>query len=394
MLKGAAKHQKDWYGKWHTWAGITAGFVLIIVSLTGSLLVFEEELDVWFYQEQFHFPHQKGDAKLSFQQVMDKLKKEYPTHDLHGLFAWETRNDAYIAYGHPEGKDIHLQYIINPYTAEVTAEREYHKTVMGFIRNLHRTLLIPEVGKYLVGISSLICTILMITGLRLWIPKKWKNVKARLGIKWGASSKRVNFDLHNTLGFYFSPMITLISITGVVITFSQFVFLFLFLLSFQSPQSIASILDQKSNYYEGAKPLSVNQLQEIAESQLDNSVLLGFNTPHDSIGTYSMNVWSPSASEVGNRSIFWLDQYSGEVVYSSEKKELMLGKMYLNWVTPIHYGTFGGLPTRILALIASLICATLFITGFIIWLPRWRKGKNKKVKQSKSKVSPQKVVEA
>ena len=374
MLKKTAKHQKNWYGKWHTWAGITAGFVLIIVSLTGSLLVFENELDLYFNQEIFNFSKDQNKEMLSFQTVSEKLKGERPEADVHGLFQFEHHNQAYFAYLHDEA---HTQLIINPYTGEVTTSRVYYDTLMGIIRKLHRTLLIPDVGRYLVGLSSLICLILMITGLRLWIPKQWKNLKARLGIKWGASAKRVNFDLHNSLGFYFSPVISIISITGVFITFSQFVFLILFLLSFQSPVSISKIYDQKSTYIEGAIPLSINSLQSIAEAQLPNSKLRGFNLPHDSVGTYSVNVWSPNASKVGNRSIYWLDQYSGEIVYSSEAKNLALGKMYVNWVTPLHYGTFGGLPTRILALLASLVCAVLFITGFIIWLPRWKKSKNK-----------------
>ena len=54
-----------------------------------------------------------------------------------------------------------------------------------------------------------------------------------------------------------------------------------------------------------------------------------------------------------------------------------IGKAYVNWVTPIHYGTFGGLTTRILALIASLVVPVLFVTGFIIWRGRWLK-RNKK----------------
>ncbi|MDN5202768.1 PepSY-associated TM helix domain-containing protein [Fulvivirgaceae bacterium BMA10] len=387
-LKRAARHQKHWYGKWHTWAGITAGMILIIVSLTGSFLVFEDELDVWLNPELFDF-EEKGQAILSFQNVITKLKEDYPDWDMGGIYMAEKRNHAYILYLH-DGE----QAIINPYTAEVTGVRIYRESVMGFIRHLHRTLFIPPFGKYLVGTSSLICAILMITGLRLWIPKKWKHLKARFGIRWSGNKKRINFDLHNSLGFYFSPVITLISITGVVITFSQFVFLFLFLLSFKSPQSIASIFDQKSNYYENAKALSIDELEAIVEKQVEGGILMGINFPHDSVGTYGMNVLAPAVAKTGDHCMFWLDQYSGEVVYSSESKDLKLGKMYLNWITPIHYGTFGGLPTRILALIASLVTATLFITGFIIWLPRWKKSGNISIKRvSVAKKTKAKAVE-
>tara|TARA_B100000424_G_scaffold53526_1_gene38340 strand:+ start:815 stop:964 length:150 start_codon:yes stop_codon:yes gene_type:complete len=45
-LQKSAKYQKKWFGKLHTRGGVTAGFVIIIVSLTGALLIFESELDI------------------------------------------------------------------------------------------------------------------------------------------------------------------------------------------------------------------------------------------------------------------------------------------------------------------------------------------------------------
>lgn len=47
----------------------------------------------------------------------------------------------------------------------------------------------------------------------------------------------------------------------------------------------------------------------------------------------------------------------------------------------IHVGQIAGLPGKIIAFLASLICASLPITGFIIWLgKRKKKPKAKKVR--------------
>ncbi|WP_298908692.1 PepSY domain-containing protein [uncultured Nostoc sp.] len=43
----------------------------------------------------------------------------------------------------------------------------------------------------------------------------------------------------------------------------------------------------------------------------------------------------------------------------------------LNSFPPLHYGTFGGLPTRILYVFVGLAPLILFITGFGMW--RYRK---------------------
>ncbi|MEM7659631.1 MAG: PepSY-associated TM helix domain-containing protein, partial [Bacteroidota bacterium] len=241
LLKQVVRHQRNWYGQWHTWAGIFAGSILLIVSLTGALLVFEQELDVWLNPQMFQF--EESGERLSFEEVIQAVQAQHPDYSLNGVFVDPTRNDVYLMAIEREPEKYEQLYA-NHHTGAVTGIRVYQESVMGFIRHLHRTLLIPPFGKYLVGIAAIICAILMITGLRLWIPKRWNSLKARLGVKWGGSAKRVNYDFHNSLGFYFSPMITLISLTGAMITFAQVVLLFLFLLNFQSPMSISEVLDQ------------------------------------------------------------------------------------------------------------------------------------------------------
>jgi uncharacterized iron-regulated membrane protein len=153
----------------------------------------------------------------------------------------------------------------------------------------------------------------------------------------------------------------------------------MFLLNLQSPKSLNSIFNQKSEFIEGKKPISIDSLVAIVEREIPETSVTGVSFPIDSLGTYTVNTLSPYSTETGDLSFIFVDQYSGKFIFNSHKKELQLGKLYLNWVTPFHYGTFGGLPTRITALISALATATLFITGFIIWIPRMRKrNKNKK----------------
>lgn len=365
------RHQKKWYGQWHAWAGIFAGSILIVVSLTGTLLVFEEELDVWLYPELFGFEHE--DERLSFGGTVQAVQAVYPDWQIKGIYRFKKRNDCYMLY---YGAD-YRQAVVNPYSGEVTGTRIYAHSIMGFIRNLHRTLLIPTVGKYIVGVASLFLVILMITGLRLWIPKHWGKLKERLTVKKGASFKRQNYDWHNSLGFYFSPFITLISLTGAAITFSPLVIMALFLVSFEPPQSIDSILGQKSQYVANGQPLAIDAVVAMANEEIPGGVVRGITLPYDSIGTFGVNILAPGRAKTGDYSIINYDQYAGKALMNTDADLPHIGKAYVNWVTPIHYGTFGGLTTRILALIASLVVPVLFVTGFIIWRGRWLK-RNKK----------------
>lgn len=385
-LRSLAAHQRHWYARWHTLAGLLAGGILLVVSLTGALLVFEAELDVWLYPELFTFEEAAG-PPLALETVHDRAAAAYPDYRLRSVYRRDDLNGAFVAY---VAQEPYPQLIVDPYTGRVTGERVYSESIMGFIRNLHRTLLVPTVGKYLVGVASLICAMLMITGLRQWLPKRWRNLRARLGVKWSGGAKRVTYDLHNTVGFYFSPIITLVSLTGVMITFSQVILLFLFLLSFESPTSLDKILDQRSEYVAGAEPLSIGAAAAYAERALPGFEVLGVSPPRDSAGAYEFSMLGPNGLATGDHGIAFIDQYSGATIGTSEAAEYRLIKVYLNYVTPVHYGTFGGIVTRLLALLASLVTAGLFVSGLLIW---WRRGKTKKPRRVKRSASRPQTVE-
>lgn len=377
-------HQKKWYGQWHAWAGIFAGSILFVVSLTGALLVFESELDMWFYPGLFDFG--KSGEFMPMAEAFQKVKNENPNIDFYSIYRFTDLNNAYIL--NFESDQEYHQAIANPYTGEVTGTRIYKKTIMGFIKELHRTLLIPTAGRYIVGLASLVMVILMITGLRLWIPKTLGLLKSRLTIKRGASFKRQNFDLHNSLGFYFSPFITLISITGVAITFSNLVILALFLANFQSPQSIGEILGKQSVYQPKKESKGIEEILTLAKADMPHADIMGFSVPIDSAGGYTVNFIANGEAVTGDHSFATFDQYTGERLLNTEKDFANTGKIPLNWLTSVHYGTFGGLPTRIVALLASLVAPILFITGFIIWWGRWKKRNRKSIpKQDKSQKS-------
>jgi uncharacterized iron-regulated membrane protein len=67
----------------------------------------------------------------------------------------------------------------------------------------------------------------------------------------------------------------------------------------------------------------------------------------------------------------YLDQYSGEVLQIQDSRTAKLGDRVINSFAPMHYGTFGGIWTRILYVFVGLAPTALLVTGFIMW--RYRK---------------------
>lgn len=79
----------------------------------------------------------------------------------------------------------------------------------------------------------------------------------------------------------------------------------------------------------------------------------------------------PQDSSDYNNAVY-LDQYSGEVLQVEDGRAQGLGDHVLDSFTPLHFGTFGGLPTRILYVFVGLAPLILFITGFVMWRHRYR----------------------
>ncbi|MFT4063102.1 MAG: PepSY-associated TM helix domain-containing protein [Edaphocola sp.] len=100
--------------------------------------------------------------------------------------------------------------------------------------------------------------------------------------------------------------------------------------------------------------------------------------PEDKNHPYRLDLKSEKTIKTGNRIMVALNQYNGKIMLDSETDFPNIGNSYVSWITPIHFGTFGGWPTRILAFIGGLIPLVLFITGFIVWWPRYKHQKKKK----------------
>ena len=86
----------------------------------------------------------------------------------------------------------------------------------------------------------------------------------------------------------------------------------------------------------------------------------------------SIQVFPPESVEAARQTRIYIDRYSGEVLYLKDARKASLGDRIFNWFQPLHYGTFGGLLTRILYVFVGLAPVVLLSTGFVMWKHRQR----------------------
>ena len=89
---------------------------------------------------------------------------------------------------------------------------------------LHRWLLDPTraVGKLVVGICTVTFIVILLTGLFIWLPKKWNKMKDNLKVKMKGSKSRLVLDLHRVWGVYTLLMLLVLCLTGLMWSFEGY----------------------------------------------------------------------------------------------------------------------------------------------------------------------------
>ena len=129
----------------------------------------------------------------------------------------------------------------------------------------------------------------------------------------------------------------------------------------------------QSTVVPGKPLLGLDEIVQRSDNALPGAVNTYISLPSKSDSVFQIYKRLPGDIEDFNSSAK-LDQYSGKVLQVEDSRVAGLGDRVLNSFSPIHYGTFGGLPTRIFYVFVGLAPTILMITGFVMW---WHRRKPK-----------------
>lgn len=383
--KSVVRRVNDWL---HLWLGLISGIIVFLVSITGCIYAFEKEI------RDFTQPYQYVEAQQVSMKPPSALRKaaEDFVEEKHGqkpsIFGVQYPGSDKAAIAAYSDKEYgYTMVYMNPYSGKVLHEKILNRDFFRIVLAGHFYLwLPPTIGQPIIASSVLIFVLLLITGLVMWWPKNLKksNRDKSFKIKWKASFKRVNYDLHNVLGFYSLVLAMVLALTGLVWGFQWFNKAYYWTLTggkefreFSKPSSDSTLVDLPK------EPAGEDIIwaKMVAEYNDPNGQLMVefAHTENASIGV----MYNPDYGTYYRRSFRYFDQKTlaeipdGGGVYGEEYKQASLGDKVYRMNYDIHVGAIAGLPGKILAFFISLICASLPITGFLIWWGRKKKAKSK-----------------
>lgn len=360
----------------HLWLGIFSGVILVFVALTGTLVVYGDEIIDWSAGSA-RYVQQVGAERLPMEKLMSNVTTAYPNAKLSEVTIYRNpeRTVRFRAFSKEQG--LAFAYV-NPYNGKVL---KYDNTGNFFfiMAHLHASFMWHGAGNWIVDIASIIFLIELISGIILWWPKKWtkKTRAASFTVRWKARFKRVNYDLHNVLGFYSSILALILTVSGLIIAFKpafeSTAQLFGGDLTTPWQENIAQVDSTKT-----AVPIDIAFDQAFAaHPEQKMAQMWVYNLPK--AGFYMVTTGSNFGLKSSENAIInSYDKYTGKELTIPPKS--LQGEYVENYVWQLHMGTWMGQIGKFFTFLCGLICTSLPITGFLIW---WNRGKKKKKKAGK-----------
>lgn len=364
----------------HRYIALAVGFLLALIGLTGSINVFNFELDEWLNPE-LAVRQAQGDRR-PLDEIMQAVQAAHPTLTGKWTLRMPRREPGMLtaSYREPEekaGKFSRLRVSVDPYTAEVIADRFWGETLVSWIFDLHWTLLMGDRGATLVGILGLVLLVSVVTGIYLWWPLLWPLRRGKFSqafaIRWGGKGIRLHFDLHKVSGIYGAALLIVVAFSGVCVTFWNFAPSVVGVFSPGTKETFAYAEGLQSAAAPEARRIPITEAIAAAERIFSGSELKAVTTPGGSDGVYEVNLRQPGeANRTYPASIVWINQYSGAVLATRDPGKFTTGGTFLNIQFPLHNGEALGLPGRLLVFITGFVPLILYVTGLKLWLKRRR----------------------
>ncbi len=358
--------------KLHLWLGLALSPLVFFVCITGTILVFGDEIIDWAAGKNRYVQEVKAE-RVPVENLLARLQEAFPNRRMPSyMVAYRNPQRTVRFNSYDPDKGLRMVYM-DPYTGELLKD---DATIHFFyvLAHLHASLLWHGTGEWIIDIAVLVFVFLLLTGLVLWWPKTWekKYRKAALSVKVKAGWKRINHDLHSVLGFYSLALVLVLSLTGLIIAFKPLA------------HSTTNLLGGNAQApWESAFPAYDSTASDTYP--LNHLLTYTFNKfpERDELQVYTYFLRDKgfipikATNQVNLKSVSGLDyvvfnRYTGAEL--ALDAQVLLTERIENMYWVLHMGTWG-LWGKILTFITGLIASSLPLTGFYIW---WNKYKVKR----------------
>lgn len=332
----------------HKWIGLLLAVLIIPLSVSGAALVWHDWLDAQVNPGRYAV---SGPADLPPSRYVEAARGQMAPGDRIAALRYPEHSEGPVvvsiapvkagpgAGGPPQRTNIY----IDGASARVLDKAGSNEGAVRVLHRLHGSLMVPGVGRQIVGWLGVAMLVSSLTGLWLWWPLTGSVTR---GLRW---NRRPQFDanLHHLTGFWVCIPLAMLSLTGAWISFPAF---------------FGAISGEKSP----PRPMPAPPVERPVQT-IDVVVQgVGGHAVAVTWPTGKSPVWKVTL-EKGEAEVA---DGTGTVKVKPERPETTARLM-----RRLHDGTGMGPVWQILIFLGGIIPAVLAITGVTMWVDsrKWRK---------------------
>ena len=347
----------------HLWMSVPFGLFIVLICFSGAMLVFEKEV-MECSNPSMYWVKPTEQPPLSLDELCAKASAALPDSvEVTGITVFPDPDRAYqLNLSKPRKASMY----INPYTGEITGRYErapFFKTMF----RMHRWMLGDArsedggmgVGKLIVGISTLMFVFVLVSGFVIWWPRNRKVLKNRLSIKFSKGWRRFWYDLHVAGGMYALVFLLAMALTGLTWSFQWYRNGFYAVFGVETSQG-------SGHPKNPSKGKGYSCWQEVYEQLASRNP----DFKQITIGKGTANVYFNRFGNQRASDKYTFNSLTGEITGTYLYQDTPDSGKIRGWIYSVHVGNWGGMVTRILTFLASLLGASLPLTGYYLWIKK------------------------
>lgn len=377
----------------HLIAGITAGVVILVMSVTGVLLTYERQLIAWSDSQYRSTVPAQETSRLPVETLLQTIRTQHPVIAANAITVGSAA-DAPLTVAAPQ-----RTLYFDAYSGRLLGEgSQGMRRFMSETRAWHRWLAVEgdgrPVARFITGWSNVLFLFIVVSGFYLWFPRKWSwnHVRTVLLFNRTTTARARDFNWHNVIGVWSAVPLFIVVLSALPISFPWANALVYRAVGEEPPvqrgreggpargreggpsgREIRGAREGGARQERPAPSLEgLNSLWSRAEQQVEGWRTINVRVPESNRAPVVFAIDKGDGGQPHLRSTLTLDRATGEVVTYEAFNDQSLGRRLRSISRFAHTGEVLGIPGQTVAGLATAGSVVLVWTGLALAWRRWR----------------------
>ena len=352
----------------HLWLGLALCIPIVVIGVSGSALLVQSD-----YVSRSHPAATAAGAKQPVMRAIEVALAAGPENARIGRADLALNDgDPVTVQVQPPGRRVRaVKIYVDPVSLAVLGTQEVvpRGEALGFLIGIHSFLTMkPYIGVKVVGALGAVMTLMGISGLVLWLPKRGQWRRAFL-VRRGARGLSLNLDLHHAAGIWTVAVFLVMSVSGIYLCF---------------PKTIADAAhavlpsglgsgEAMAGFTPTPGPLDADMAVASAVRAVPDARAVAVQMPEQAGRPIVVFLETTRFADATTPQILvTFDQATGAVGYVDDPRYHGMAERLVNLQNALHYGAALGIFWKIMVFVSGFLPLLFAITGFNIWWARRR----------------------